>query len=452
MRPARSRVPSARHRPRGALLLLLGAACSTGGAAAPVTPGPTASVADEGAAWLAGRYPADLAGGTHAIGVARGPTPDAARAAARARLEASLGAPTPPEVTWPALVERTAPGPGEPVLLLALDRAALAAEAQAAVDALPLAMVSPALPPPERLAAHRARLDALDTHDRLCAYLAQVGGAPCTPRDHSVDEDGLRALGRLLLLAPALPAGIPFVPGQVPLRPLELRATTRDEARRPWPGLPLVLPEAPAGALALTRAVTDPAGRSTFPFAAPVPAPSALVVAVDRTAALGPGREALWPAVSVAVPLRPLHAATARLLVDLEERVDERPAARPVARTELCADLTRRGLALASVPGRTPASLTALLEQTGGGVDVLVRGSVRTAFASRLASRTVWYEATAAVEVIDAWTGKRLAQIEERAQDAGVGDEHAAEKSAAKLSAALAERVARVVAEHLPPP
>jgi hypothetical protein len=438
-------------------LLVLAPACATAPQTRPAEP-----ARDEAAAWLVGEYPPELAGDTHFVGAGKGADLAQARAAAQVALAAAVvgtssGAALTLVLTPTA--ERTGTAGGAAVVLLAIDRAGLVAQIEAALAALVIDdPPEGAASAPERFRRHLARLRALTRRDALCQARARVGGEACPPMDRAPDAEAIRALGRLARLAPRFSAGVPIVPGQLPLRPLVIRASAAEEtgAGRPWPALPLFVTAPPPG-LASDRAVTDAAGNATFAFATPPARPQPIVVAIDRAALLGEEHQELWPSVTATVTLRPLAADSVRVLVHLRETVEGEGAPPAVAATALKRALAKKRVRLfeggaPALPAEGPITSEAIIDATAGEVDIVIRGRIQCGFASRLAARSVWFEAAAVIEIFDLWTGRRIGELEAQVQEAGIGERHAAEKALVKVGAELAESVARLLEQQYPAP
>lgn len=100
--------------------------------------------------------------------------------------------------------------------------------------------------------------------------------------------------------------------------------------------------------------------------------------------------------------------------------------------------LAPRFVTILASPRQTELALKDISELADGAIDVVVFGTVQTAFANRMGARSVWHEAKAKVFVYDIWTGQLIAEHSREAQAVGLGDGAAQAKAIAEVAKLLA--------------
>ncbi len=394
--------------------------------APPPTPAPTEALAES---WLAGHYPEGLGPETHRVAVAADRDPGRARTHAATLLERALYGP-----------ETQRPFDALPPILAALLQSAVERQQQLGdavevllavnVNAIPEAlarwraadqrppMILHGAPGTEQVAAATAALGAAEADAFACA----MGNILCDPDALSSASLELAAMASRLKLTPVLAEGLPFRPGGAPLRPLQLRATwqTEDGLTQLWPGLSITC----AAGGTERAAVTDAFGIAQLSANS---APVAHQCWVDRSRLLGRHRDA-WPRHITAVSTRELVGMSNRVALELR---------RPSTTMEISAAVDALTGAL------TQAGFTLVETSTAAnpGHDVLVRGEIRTFADGRPTDYTFCYRARATVELIDAWRGQALGELDESASKCEIGADNASGAALVTVGEQLAAAV-----------
>ncbi len=414
---------------RLALIVLFAVACGS----EPKGPGPIVAATDA-AAWRKGIMPPELADFVVAVG--EGPNEDAARTAATQALEHKIWGDVPvpagPTVPPSDLLEKTDAADTHAVLL-AVDKAVLARLMQARIATIGYTADDPNAIYGTRLAVAIANMTKGREKQQACTWVTS-----CTSDEGGAMREALLArLAELELTTSA--NGVPFRRGVGPLKPAVVTARLRDRPTASAYGITLRALDGnqPLGGPVSTAsdgsARFDLTGCGTMQARVILDAPQLTDVALPE----------------VGVSLREITSSNARLAVHLEVTADDnRVAADPAVKAMVDA-LTSAGMAkpealpqrLASVlasPRQTDLALRDIAELADGALDVIVAGTVKTAFANRMGARSVWHEAKAKVAVYDVWTGTLIAEHSREAQAVGLGDGAAQAKAIAEVSKLLA--------------
>jgi hypothetical protein len=290
-----------------------------------------------------------------------------------------------------------------------------------------------------------------------CERRQVVLGEECEAPAREEIAAAVEAVAREVRLRTRLTGGVPLDGGNKPLRPIEIvveRVPARG-APTPLAGVPVRI-EQPEGVDALddAEAVTDNAGAVRFALREGATWPAGLRVGLDGEAFLGPLAE-MWPESSLVPIGRPV--STRRWSLIVTERVQGNRARTAIFGASLDRAVRASGgeamLALppdalrrvtAAAPSALSTALPALADELGGKLDVLVVAEVDSEFASRMGDYRVWYEARARVQVLDAWTGKRLTELSDSVSASGVGDERADQAARTQLAEKLAGELAKI--------
>ena len=414
---------------RLALAALFAVACSS----EPKGPGPVVATNDA-AAWRKGVMPPELADFVVAIG--EGPTEDAARADATRTLERKIWGevPVPAGTTVPRsdLVEKTDAADTHAVLL-AVDKSVLARLMQARIETIGYTADDPNAPYGARLANAIANMTRGREKQQACSWVKS-----CTTDEGGAMREALLARLDDLELTTS-PNGVPFRRGVGPLKPAMVTARLRSKPTASAYGITL---RALDGNQPLGGPVSTASdGSARFDLSGCGSAQARIVLEAPELT------DVALPEVAVA--LREITSANARVAVHLEVTADDnRVASDPAVKATIEA-IASVGMArpealpprLATVlasPRQTDLALRDIAELADGSIDVIVAGTVQTAFANRMGARSVWHEAKAKVAVYDVWTGTLIAEHSREAQAVGLGDGAAQAKAIAEVAKLLA--------------
>ena len=255
------------------------------------------------------------------------------------------------------------------------------------------------------------------------------------------DPQRLNELVGSVQLATNYPDGVPYRAATGALQPIEARATFADGT--PVHGAGVTLVDA-SGARVGEPAHTDDRGIALLTLPAGMQPGAGVRVQLETpTGATG--------AAVVPVTLRAVTLANARLAVKLDVTVAETKTADTEAVAAFVSQWKQRG---GSEPHALTPELATLLASpketelivrdigAHEPLDVLILGTVHTAFANRMSARSVWHQASGVVQVYDVWTGKLLAEHTRDVQAVGLGDAAASAKAINELMRAVAGDVA----------
>ena len=414
---------------RLALVVLFAAACSS----EPKGPGPIVAATDA-AAWRKGILPAELADFVVAVG--EGANEDAARTAATQALERKIwgDVPVPAGQTVPRsdLLEKTDAADTHAVLL-AVDKSVLARLMQARIDTIGYTADDANALYGTRLAVAIANMVKGREKQQACAWVSS-----CTTDEGGAMREALLArLAELELTTSA--NGVPFRRGVGPLKPATVIARLRNKPT--------------ASAYGITLRALD----GTQPLGGPVSTASDGSARFDLSGCGSMQARVILDAPQltdvalpeVALALREITSSNARVAVHLDVTADDNRVAPDSAVKAMIDAIAGAGIAkpealpprLSSVlasPRQTDLALRDIAELADGAIDVIVAGTVQTAFANRMGARSVWHQAKAKVAVYDVWTGTLIAEHTREAQAVGLGDGAAQAKAIAEVSKLLA--------------
>lgn len=320
-----------------------------------------------------------------------------------------------------------------------------------------LARVSLPASVPAALADALSAPYGLHVEAMVCERRQALLGDECEAPAREEITAAVEAVAREVRLRTRLAGGVPLDAEGRPLRPLEIvvERTSARGATTALAGVPVRI-EQPAGVDVLddTEAVTDNAGTARFALREGATWPSGLRVSLDREAFLGPLAE-MWPEGHLVPIGRPVEARRWSLVVT--ERVQGNRARTAIfgasldravragggeGMVALPPDAQRR--VTAAAPSALATLLPALADELGGKLDVLIVAEIDSEFASRMGDYRVWYEARGRVQILDAWTGKRLAEVSDAVSASGVGDERADQAARTQLAEKLAGELAKL--------
>ncbi len=395
--------------------------------------GPVVAVNDA-AAWRKGIMPPELA--SFVVAVGEGSNEDAARAAAMQTLERSIWGEVPvpqsPTVPRSDLLEKTDAGDTHAVLV-AVDKAVLSRVMQARIATIGYAADDPSAPYGTRLAIAIANMAKGREKQQACVWVNTCS----TDEGAAMREALLARLNELELVASA--GGVPFRRGVGPLKQATVVARLRDRPTAPAYGITLRALDGnqPLGGPVSTAsdgsARFDLAGCGSMQARVVLDAPQLTDITLPE----------------VAVTLREITSNNAHVAVHLDVTADDNRVAADGAEKAFIDALASVGMAkpdalsprLAAVlasPRQTDLALRDMAELADGAIDVVVAGTVQTAFANRMGARSVWHEAKAKISVYDIWTGALIAEHSREAQAVGLGDGAAQAKAIAEVAKLLA--------------
>lgn len=259
----------------------------------------------------------------------------------------------------------------------------------------------------------------------------------------ATEPELLAALVGSVELSINYPEGVPYRRTAGALQPLEVYARYVD-TQAPVYGAVVALVDA-SGAPLVEPVSTNDQGFVTMTLPVGMePASGVRVVLQVPAAAHG--------APLVPVTLREITLANARVAVKLDVVMGEASVADTDAIATFAASWKQRGGAepealapelagLLASPKETELVVRDIGTQDQGKLDILVLGSVHTAFANRMGARSVWHQATGVVQVYDMWTGQRIAEHTRDVQAVGLGDAAAATKAVGELMRLVAADV-----------
>lgn len=413
---------------RLAFVLALATACGS-----PQGPGPTVATNDSNA-WRKGVMPPELEGFVVAIG--EGENQDDARTAALKALEYKIWGelPLPLGSTVPRadMLEKTDAGDTHAVLL-AVDKTVLARIMQARIDTIGYTADDPQAPYGTRLSTAIENMKKGREKQRACTWVSSCS----TDEGGAMREALLARLGELELVTSA--NGLPFRRGVGPLKQATVTARIRNK------------PTASAYGVML-RALDG-----TQPLGGPVATASDGSARFNLTGCTSMQARVILDAPEltdialpeVTLPMREITSANARVAVSLEVTAEtNKVAAEPAVKSLVDAlaaagmekpePLAARFVTILASPRQTELALKDISELADGAIDVVVFGTVQTAFANRMGARSVWHEAKAKVFVYDIWTGTLIAEHNREAQAVGLGDGAAQAKAIAEVSKLIA--------------
>lgn len=278
-----------------------------------------------------------------------------------------------------------------------------------------------------------------------CVRRRVLFGVECEEGDTREFDAALQQLAQGVSLTPLYAGGVPLDPQGKPLRQPAVYVHWRGV---PASGVPLeARPSSTVEASRLT-ARTDMHGVARFDVSLDQPLTTPVRVTLGTQAILGP-LHASWPEVTVAIEGRPAD------LRRWSAVVVERGAAAPSASSPVGEGLSEAlaGAGMGSGVDLPSDHARALMHATGearserlrqvadalaGRVDVVFVATVGSRFANKMGGTRVWYEASADLEVYDAWTGRLLTRMRKSATASGIDNDRADRAARRQLGAVLA--------------